>query len=278
MSRLVRLDRPRSPRLPRSGQRRRATRPPPARLRRTRRGPTRSANRPATTARRRQTRAASRHLLGRIRSTPRIAGHRHRHHDTERARPGRPRDQRPDHRDASAGTHRRRLSPSDARPDPDGRQLNSLSGGVRGSHQPSAVSRPHQTRRLRRPTHHLLRPRPRLHPAGLYRARLSLRSPPRPTLGRTAAAPTPTACSSAADPTTPCSARAFSKPRSPTPADSPGPTAPTHPKPTSPTTPTNYSPNSTKTTKRTNGVAETADSRRRPRLPGRRGRAPRRGR
>ena len=138
--------------------------------------------------------------------------------------------------------------PADARPDPHVRQRHSLPGGVRGPHQPAAVSRPHQTRRLRRSTHHLLRPRPRLHPPGLHRARLPLRNPPRPAVGRPAAAPTPTACSSPADPTTPCSARASSRPKSPTPADSPGPTAPAHPKSTSPTTPTNYSPNSTKTT------------------------------
>ena len=190
--------------------------------------------------------------------------------------PSRPRDQRPDHCDAATRTHRRRLGPADARPDPDGRQLNSLFGGVRGSHQPAAVPRPHQTRRLGRPTHHLLRPRPRLYAAGLYRSPAITAKSTTTRRGPRAAAPMPTACSSAADPTTPCSARAFCRPKSPTPADSHGPTAPAHPRSTSPTTPRNYSPNSTKTTSRTNDGAANASSRRRPRRPGRPDRAPRR--
>ena len=54
------------------------------------------------------------------------------------------------------GAHRRRLGPADARPDRDGRRRHPLPGGVRRSHRPAALPRPHQTHRHRRPTHHLL--------------------------------------------------------------------------------------------------------------------------
>ena len=110
----------------------------------------------------------------------------------------------PTHPDAATGTHRRRLRNADAGPASHGRQRDSLSRGVRGSLQPAAVPRPHQAHRHRRPTHHLLRARPRLHTARLHRTRLPLRSEPRPGLGRGRPAPTPTACSSTAAPTTPC--------------------------------------------------------------------------
>jgi hypothetical protein len=85
--------------------------------------------------------------------------------------------------EAAPGAHWGRLRPADARSDPVGRQRDSLPRGVRRSLQPAAVPWPHQTHRLRRPTHHLLRPRPRLHKARLHGTRLSLRGEPRTTVG-----------------------------------------------------------------------------------------------
>jgi hypothetical protein len=59
--------------------------------------------------------------------------------------------------------------------------------------------------------------------------------------GHPTAPPTPTACFSPAPPTTAWSPTATTKPPSPTPAASRGPTAPHHPKSTTPTTPKNSS-------------------------------------
>ena len=109
--------------------------------------------------------------------------------------------------------HRRRQSAADAGRHSDGILCPSLPGDFRQPHPPTALPRPQQAHRLKRPAHSAARPRPRLRLPGLHRARLRLPSPPRQTrrVGRPTL-PMPTKKSWLAARTTDSSKRAMDNP------------------------------------------------------------------